>query len=48
MVSVRNPGGGAVIPISVSLAALGKPLTVFGTGTHRREYIHVKDLTEAY
>ena len=40
--------GGAVIPIFASRAASGKPLTVFGTGTQRREYIHVKDLVGAY
>ena len=44
----KSGRGGAVIPIFVSLAASGKPLTVFGTGAQRREYIHVKDLIEAY
>ena len=40
--------GGAVIPIFASLAAEGKPLTVFGSGTQSREYIHVQDLASAY
>ena len=44
----KSGRGGAVIPIFASLAAEGKPLTVFGSGDQRREYIHVKDLTSAY
>ena len=44
----KSGQGGAVIPIFAALAASGKPLTVFGTGTQRREYLHVRDLTEAY
>ena len=40
--------GGAVIPIFASLAAAGRPLTVFGSGDQRREYMHVSDLVEAY
>ena len=40
--------GGAVIPIFASLAASGKPLSVFGTGSQQREYMHVKDLVSAY
>ena len=44
----KSGRGGAVIPIFASLATRGKPLTVFGSGVQRREYIHVKDLTSAY
>ena len=40
--------GGAVIPIFASLAAAGKPLTVFGSGDQQREYMHVTDLVSAY
>ncbi len=40
--------GGAVIPIFASLAGQGKPITVFGTGEQRREYIHVSDVVAAY
>lgn len=40
--------GGAVIPIFCKLAAAGRPLTVFGDGTQRREYMHVEDLIQAY
>ena len=44
----KSGTGGAVVPIFAALATAGKPLTVFGTGTQRREYIHVKDLVRAY
>ncbi len=44
----KSGRGGAVIPIFSSLAAAGKPLTVFGTGAQTREYIHVSDLVAAY
>ena len=44
----KSGRGGAVIPIFANLAAEGKPLTVFGTGSQRREYMHVKDLVTAY
>ena len=44
----KSGRGGAVIPIFCSLAAAGKPLTVFGEGTQKREYMHVQDLIEAY
>ena len=44
----KSGQGGAVIPIFASRAASGKPLTVFGTGTQWREYIHVRDLVTAY
>ena len=40
--------GGAVIPIFASLAAAGKPLTVFGSGDQQREYMHLTDLVSAY
>ena len=44
----KSGKGGAVIPIFASLAAEGRPLTVFGTGSQRREYMHVEDLVDAY
>lgn len=44
----KSGRGGAVIPIFASLAAEGKPLTVFGDGTQTREYINVEDLASAY
>ena len=44
----KSGSGGAVIPIFASLAAQGKPLTVFGTGEQRREYMHVSDVVAAY
>lgn len=44
----KSGRGGAVISIFARLAADGKPLRVFGTGSQRREYMHVKDLVEAY
>lgn len=44
----RTGVGGAVIPIFVSLASKGNPLTVFGNGEQRREYIHVSDIANAY
>ena len=40
--------GGALIPIFASRAYRGLPLTVFGDGLQRREYMHVADLVEAY
>ena len=44
----KSGRGGALIPILARLAASGKPLTVFGSGDQRREYIHVSDLVNAY
>lgn len=44
----RSGKGGAVIPIFASLAARGEPLTVFGTGEQRREYMHVSDVVSVY
>ena len=44
----KSGRGGAVIPIFSSLAAAGRPLTLFGTGAQTREYIHVTDLVAAY
>lgn len=44
----KTGAGGAVIPILTGLATTGQPLTVFGRGDQRREYMHVKDLVEAY
>ena len=44
----KSGRGGAVIPIFTNLASSGKPLTVFGAGTQRREYLHVEDLVDAY
>ena len=44
----KSGRGGAVIPIFASLAAQGKPLTVFGTGEQGREFMHVSDVVAAY
>lgn len=44
----KSGRGGAVIPIFASQALAGKPLTVFGAGRQRREYMHVSDLVAAY
>ena len=44
----KSGTGGAVVPIFASLAAQGEPLTVFGTGEQRREYMHVSDVVAAY
>ena len=44
----KSGRGGAVVSIFASLAAQGKPLTVFGTGEQRREYMHVSDVVSAY
>ena len=40
--------GGAVIPIFASQALAGKPLTIFGDGSQRREYMHVMDVIGAF
>jgi dTDP-glucose 4,6-dehydratase len=40
--------GGAVISIFTRLALEGKPLKVFGDGLQTREYMHVKDVVDAY
>ena len=44
----KEGSGGAVIPIFARNALQGKPLTVFGTGEQRREYMHVDDVVAAY
>lgn len=44
----KSGAGGAVIPIFVDRASSGQPLTVFGSGEQRREYMHVDDLVDAY
>ena len=44
----KSGPGGALISILGSQAANGKPLTVFGSGSQRREYMHVTDLVRAY
>jgi len=44
----KSGRGGAVISIFAGLAAEGRPLTVFGTGEQRREYMHVSDVVSAY
>ena len=44
----RSGPAGAVIPIFVSRALEGKNLVVYGTGEQTREYMHVKDLANAY
>jgi dTDP-glucose 4,6-dehydratase len=40
--------GGAVIPIFTNNALQRKPLTIFGDGEQRREYMHVADVVAAY
>lgn len=40
--------GGAVIPIFVDLAVRGKPLTIYGQGSQKRDYMYVDDLVKAY
>ena len=44
----RSGGGGAVIPIFLDNALGGRPLTVFGDGHQRREYMNIDDLVAAY
>ena len=44
----KSGRGGAVIPIFVQRAISGMPMTLFGSGDQRREYMHVKDLVAAY
>lgn len=44
----KDGGGGAVIGVFVSNALRGLPLTVFGSGEQRREYMHVSDVVAAY
>ena len=44
----RSGGGGAVIPIFVDNALGDRPLTVFGDGQQRREYMNIDDLVAAY
>ena len=44
----KSGKGGAVIPIFVEKALGHIPLTVFGTGEQRRQYIHVEDLVRGY
>ena len=44
----KSGKGGAVIPIFVKNAVSGTPLRVFGDGSQRREYMHVKDLVQVY
>ena len=40
--------GGAVIPIFVERALGNQPLVVYGSGSQRRQYMHVDDLVSAY
>lgn len=44
----KDGRGGAVIAIFARNALQGRPLTVFGTGEQRREYMHVSDVVAAY
>ena len=44
----KEGSGGAVIAIFTRNAMQGKPLTIFGEGDQRREYMHVDDLVSAY
>lgn len=40
--------GGAVIPTFVDLAMRSRPLTVYGDGNQRRDYMYIDDLVKAY
>lgn len=44
----KEGDGGAVIPIFVAKALRGEPLTVFGTGEQKRDYMYISDLINAY
>lgn len=44
----KEGAGGAVIPIFVAKALRGEPLTVFGTGEQKRDYMYISDLIRAY
>ena len=44
----KESSGGAVISIFTRNALQGQPLTIFGDGEQRREYIHVSDVVSAY
>ena len=44
----KEGSGGAVIAIFTRNAMRGKPLTIFGAGDQRREYMHVDDLVTGY
>ncbi|MCX7651525.1 MAG: GDP-mannose 4,6-dehydratase [Bacteroidia bacterium] len=43
----QSPAYGMVIPNLVQAALSGRPLPVYGTGTQRRSFLHVKDAVEA-
>ncbi|MFH1840199.1 MAG: NAD-dependent epimerase/dehydratase family protein [Nanoarchaeota archaeon] len=43
----QKPDGGFVLPRFVISALTNQPLTVFGDGTQRRAFTHVKDICEA-
>lgn len=44
----KKGDGGALIPIFVDLAMNGKPLTIYGTGNQKRDYMYIDDLVKAY
>jgi dTDP-glucose 4,6-dehydratase len=44
----KKGSGGAVIPIFVDLAIKGKPLTIYGQGNQKRDYMYIDDLVKAY
>lgn len=44
----KEGAGGAVIPIFVVKALKREPLTIFGTGEQKRDYMHISDLINAY
>ncbi|HAZ28795.1 MAG TPA: dTDP-glucose 4,6-dehydratase [Candidatus Magasanikbacteria bacterium] len=44
----KDGPGGALIPILVSRALEGEPLTIYGDGEQKRDYIYISDLIDAY
>ena len=44
----KNGIDGAAIPIFVDLAMKGKPLSVYGDGNQKRDYMYISDLVKAY
>jgi len=44
----KKGSGGAVIPTFVDLAVRGKPLTIYGQGNQKRDYMYIDDLVKAY
>lgn len=44
----KNGEGGALIPIFVDLAMKNQPLTIYGKGDQKRDYMYIDDLVKAY